>query len=115
MKKYASKILFTTGGDPMQVACNYVYVEADNIVNIPVGKHALRDKFDEMVCSTVYSAHPEIMVEIIPKEGPNDFLKSMPYIFDGLYYRATQPEDIDIPSEKLRQLSLSLDDTQYFL
>lgn len=95
-KRFASKILFTTADG--QVTCNCVYLDNGKLVNLPIGEHALRQTLDEQFERPVFSPHHEINAEFVPNENPLDYLKSMPYLYNGSYYRATHPEWIDVDS-----------------
>ncbi|MDM7860411.1 hypothetical protein QTP81_07370 [Alteromonas sp. ASW11-36] len=95
---YASTMLFTT--EDGQVICNYIYIADGKLINLPVGDHALTDALEEQFNRPIYSPHHEVHAEIVPSERPEDYLKSLPYLYNGSYYRATSPKWIDIESVK---------------
>ncbi len=93
-KYYASKMLFTTAEG--QIVCNYIFIDDGKLFNVPLCEQALTSSLSEQFKDRVFSPHPEVMANIVPNERPEDYLRSLPYLYNGTYYRATRPEWLDI-------------------
>lgn len=93
-KHFASKILFTTREG--QVVCNYIYINDGRLVNHPIGEHALTSTLEKQFSNSIYSPHPDISAQLVPNENPEGYLKLLPYLYNGAYYRATGPQWLDI-------------------